>query len=667
MRFCDLDFETASAADLKECGAWAYAQHPTTEVLCLTYALDMWSTPQTWVPGGDDYPLPDLIADPDTIFVAHNAGFEQAIWSCIMVERFGFPPIPVERWEDTMATAAWKALPLALEKGAAALKLPIEKDKEGNRLTLGMSRPDKKTGMLPERTPERMARVSAYCARDVEVETGMRHRIGLLSQQSKQERQIWLYDQTINQRGVRIDLDFVRQAQLVIERASKPLLAEFRDLTAGINPGQVAAVREWCKGQGVELESLRKEYLTELLGEDEDNGLYPSMASEDDADAGEVLPRALPPSVRRVLEIRQMLGSASIKKLARMRACVCEDGRARGLLQYHAASPGRWGGRLIQPQNFPRGTLDKSIDPETAVAAIMSGDPELIEALLGRPAIEAVASSLRHALVPDPGKLFLVGDFAGIEARIVLALAGQWDKVDLMAGGHDVYLDMASVIFNEPIEKGDPRRQYGKNGVLGCGFQCGAINFNAKFLGGKDIDLAYKTVGAYRNDWAPRVPDMWYALDKAALKAAQGRPSEAYGVQYKLEDGWLTARLPSGWQKLWYHRPVLGRDERFDRDCWLYSTYKGGRHEKNKAYGGLLTENCVQGLARGLLCASIDRLERANMPVVLTVHDEAVCEVDEGKADLAAFEQVMSEPTRWAQEMRIPIAVEAWSGDRYKK
>jgi DNA polymerase len=693
--YIDLDFETCSAAELKECGAWAYAEHPTTEILCLRYSMDGWSSTEEWMPGHEIHPLYMLCQYGGPIFVAHNAGFEQAIWSCIMVERFGFPPIPVERWEDTMATAAWKALPLALEKGAAALRLPIEKDKEGNRLTLAMSRVDKKTGMLPERTPERMARISSYCAKDVEVETGMRHRIGLLSQQSRQERQVWLYDQTINQRGVRIDLEFVRQAQFVIERATKPLLAEFRELTGGVNPGQVAKVKEWAAGHGVELESLRKEYLTGLLDGEEDDDLYPSLASEDDDYGGGVqeakptvseanrhlfegseaaggteplLPVGMPDTVRRALEIRQMLGSASIKKLARMRQCVGEDGRVRGLLQYHAAGTGRWGGRLLQPQNFPRGTLDKSIDPDAAVEAIMSGDPDYVELVLGRPAIECVASSLRHALVPDPGKVFLVGDFAGIEARIVLAMAGQHDKVALMAEGHDVYLDMASVIFGETVEKGDPRRQYGKNGVLGCGFQCGAINFNQKFLGGKDLDLAYKTVGAYRKDWAPEVPTMWYALDKAALRAAQGsRRVHAYGVEYNLEDGWLTAKLPSGWQKLWYYDPQLGRDDRFDRECWLYSAYKGGKHQKIKAYGGLLTENAVQGLARGLLCAAIDRLERSNMPVVLTVHDEAVCEVDEDKADLKLFEQVMSEPTRWAQEMRIPVAVEVWQGTRYRK
>lgn len=679
--YVDLDFETASGADLKLCGAWVYANHPTTEVLCLSFKPAGYpDTPYLWLPG-DAGPwrslLGQLSLDPNVVFVAHNAGFEQAIWSCIMVPVFGFPAIPLWQWEDTMAAAAWKAIPLALDKGARALGLPFTKDMEGNRLTLGMSRVDKKTGMLPARTPEKLARIAEYCAQDVVVETAMRHRIGLLSQQSPKERQVWLYDQQINQRGVRIDLDFVRQAQLVIERASKPLLAEFRDLTAGVNPGQVAKVKEWAAGQGVELENLQKGYLAELLDDEEDD--HASLAAEDDVDAGAVPPRELPVQVRRVLEIRQMLGSASIKKLARMRACVGEDGRARGLLQYHAASPGRWGGRLIQPQNFPRPEYrdanDKAvhIDPELAVSAIMSGDPELVEAMLGFSAITCVSYSLRHALVPDPGKVFLVGDFAGIEARIVLAMAGQHDKTELMRSGRDVYLDMASTIFGGTYTKEDiTERQAGKATVLGAGFQMGGKRFREEAKKKYGVELseadAFRAINNYRKEWAPRVPPLWYGLDKAALRAAQGaRRVEQYGVEYNLEGDWLTARLPSGWQKLWYHRPVLGRDERFDRECWLYSAYKGDKHIKNKAYGGLLTENSVQGLARGLLCAAIDRLERADMPVVLTVHDEAVCEVDEGRADLQAFEQLMAEPTGWAQDMRIPVAVEAWAGDRYRK
>lgn len=678
-RLVDGDFETDSSDDLRLIGAAAYAEGPTTGVLCFVFHASDEHGVRKWRPGNpaNEAKLRELAADPETIFVAHNAAFEQAIWREIMVKAFGFPPIPVERWEDTMATCAWKALPLKLEKAALALKLPLDKDMEGNRLTLGMSRINKKTGMYPERTAEKAVRIADYCAQDVAVEGALRKRIGLLSDQSPQERGIWLLDQKINQRGVRIDLDFVRQAQRVVDRATVPLLAEFRDLTGGINPGQRDKVIAWAGGNGVELDNLQKGYLETLLGEaeDADDAGYVSNASEEDDDAALLHDATLPVAVRRVLEIRQMLGSASIKKLARMRTCVGSDGRARGLLQYHAGHVGRWGGRLLQPQNFPRPDFKdaagkyRQVDVDALVDAIMSGDPEYVETIVGCSAIEAVAYSLRHALIADPGKVFLSGDFAQIEARIVLALAGQTDKVALFAGGHDVYLDMASAIYNESItDKKDPRRQKpGKGGVLGCGFQCGPANFDQKFLGGKDFDLAFKTVGTYRKVWAPKVPPLWYGLERAALQAARSGEGEAYGVRYRHEGDWMVASLPSGWQRLWYPFPRLFRDEQFDKDAWRYSAYKGGKLSQVKAYGGLLTENAVQGLARGLLAASMMRLDRNGMPIVLTVHDEVVCEVDEDRADLSRFKALMAEPTEWSDRIGIPIAVEEWQGARYRK
>ena len=672
MRYVDIDFETMSAVDLKVAGARRYAEDPTTEIICLV-VQDSDGLRYKWVPGEDTLWLANLTNNPEVIFVAHNAGFEQAIWECIMVSDFGMPPLPPERWEDTMATCAWKSLPLKLEKAAHAAKLPIEKDMEGNRLTLAQSRLNKKTGMYPPFTVETRDRIADYCAQDVAVEGQLRQRLGLLSQQSPQERGIWLLDQKINQRGVRIDLDFVRAAQQVVDRATVPLLAEFRDLTGGINPGQRDKVIAWASTQGVELENLQKGYLEELLGNDEDEGYVSNAAEDDNADSGSMLVR-LPERLRRVLQIRQMLGSASIKKLARMQSCVGYDGRARGLLQYHAANTGRWGGRLLQPQNFPRGTL-KDTTPADTVDAIMSGDPEYVEAMLGRPAIECVASSLRHALVPDRGNCFLVGDFAGIEARVVLALAGQIDKCALMASGKDVYLDMACEIYHMPkgsLTKADlEMRQTGKNAVLGCGFQCGPANFNVKFMGGKDFDTAERAVQTYRREWAPEVPKLWYALESAALRGVTTGRGEAYGVMYTQERGWLVATLPTRWQHIWYPRPVYHtHDERFGEHyhpMWTYDAYKGGKLSHINAYGGLLTENVVQGLARGLLVAAMMRLERAGYPIVLTVHDECVVEMPEDRADVKAFEQLMAEPTEWAERIGIPIAVEAWAGDRYRK
>jgi DNA polymerase len=666
------DFETASACDLRKCGAARYSEDPTTEILCLVFYVGGVASGcgGWWVPGGNEDYLRELVADPTMIFVSH-ASFEQFIWKNIMVPQYGFPPLPPERWHDTQAVCAWKSLPLSLDAVSRVLRLQTQKDKVGSRLTIGLSKPDKKTGML-DRSPETLARVVEYCKTDVAGELELHKRIGYLS---PAERKIWLKDQEINQRGVRLDLDFISAAQSVVDKASVPLLAEFRALTGGLNPGQNAKVIEWCAGNGVELDNLQKGYLTEVLGGD-DGGLDDLAGGEpgdEGSGAAELLPPELPVSVRRVLTIRSQLASASVKKLGAMRACVCDNGRAHGLLQYHAAGTGRWGGRILQPQNFPRGSLkvdDKAPSPETVVSAILTGDPEYVEAVLDAPAIECVASALRHALIPDPGKVFLAGDFAGIEMRVVLALAGQHDKTALLATGKDVYLDMANSIYNrDDLTKADiAERTIGKNTVLGCGFQMGYAKFHERYCPKQSYLFAVDVVDAYRTTWAPLVPELWQAMKDAVLYLiAYNRPSDPYGCAFRREGEWMTVTLPSGWQKLWYYAPAMrDRGDEYGMSP-SYMAMKNGQWKSVFLYGGILTENIVQALARGLMVEAMFRLEKEGFPIVLTVHDEIVCEVEAGRADVKAFEQIMAEPTKWSRELQIPIAVEAWQGERYRK
>ena len=683
--YVELDFETRSLADLKQCGGWRYSEDVSTEVMCLVYTDDgiTWE----WWPDCDgDEPLRSLAANQETIFVAHNAAFEQAIWQHHMVP-LGFPPIPLERWECTLAACAWKGLPLALDKAARALRLNTSKDKDGNKLTLGMSKLDKH-GNLPALTAEKRARIIQYCAQDVVVERGVMQRVGLISQENALERGIWVYDQKINQRGVRLDTAFVTAAQQIVDRASAPLLERFRTLT-GLKKLGSPRLKDWCAANGVPVENLQKGYLAELLGSEEDDTDsahgYDQLAGDDD---GGPLPDAgLPDVVREVLGIRTMLGGAAVKKLKRMLSCAGYDGRARGLLQYHAAHSGRWGGRLLQPQNFPRETT--GFDPDIAVEAIMSGDPAIVEQKLHLPALEAVARSLRHALVPDPGKVFLVGDYAQIEARVVLALAGQHDKTKLMAEGYPVYFDMAEQIYNQPkgswattdekqlkANKAEFMAEYtiGKNTILGCGFQMGPAKFHGRYCPKQPFEFAEDVVRTYREDWAPKVPKVWYALEEASLKTVEtAQPHSAYGIAFAIERGpggdrWLTMSLPNGWQKLWYYDPRIGTGK-FGNPCWQYMKPKGNGLVPVDMYGGLITENAVQALARGVMCGAIDRLEKAGFPVVLTVHDEIICEIELDKADEVRFKELMEyvTPGGWIEKMGVPIAVETWVGTRYKK
>ena len=649
--YVELDFETYSLCDLKQCGAERYAEDISTEIICLSYGEGLIWHPYCLSAGL----IYDYVGDPDTIFVAHNAAFEQAIWRHHMVKRYGFPELTIERWDCTMAASAWKGIPLALDKGARAFRLSATKDKEGNKLTLSMSKLDKKTGEFPLLTPVVRQRIIQYCAQDVEVERQLEKRVGLISRENRNERQIWELDQKINQRGVRLDMNFVNAAQKIIQKASAPLMEEFISLT-GVSKIGSLKLKDWLAANGVPVENLQKGTIANLLKEpdddsEEDNNLV-SISSD---------------NVRRVLGIRQMLGSAAVKKLKRMQACVGYDGRARGLLQYHAAHSGRWGGRLLQPQNFPRDNLGK-IDPEHAVRTILSCDPAVVEKELGYPAIECVARSLRHALVPDDGKVFVVGDYAQIEARIILALAGQHDKTELMAQGQNPYLDFGFMMFGKPISK-DNLAEYipSKSGVLGCGFQCGPDNFNIKFLGGKELAIAEQVVETYRKKWAPKVPNVWYRQQEASLKAVEtATEQESYGVVWRPEGDWLTASLPSKWQKLWYPFPHLGTGK-FGDPCWKFRKPKGNDFVPVDMYGGLETENIVQALARGLLCGALIRVENAGMPVVLTVHDEIVAEVDEDRVDETKFASMMTQSPTWAEDMGIPIAVETWTGKRYRK
>ncbi len=640
-----IDFETASATELKSAGAWRYAECPTTEVLCL-HLKNSEGACETWRPGN---PVPVIwyqaIAKKWPI-LAHNVAFEKAILRKILVPDFGWPPIPNEQWVCTLAACALRALPLKLEKAAEVLRLPIQKDTEGSTFTKKLSKPNRK-GWL-DRSPKTLARVEAYCEQDVNAEIELHNRLGELP---PAEREMWLYDQLMNERGLRLDLPFVDAAQTVIDKATGPLTAEFLSLT-GLEKFGSPKLLPWLHGQGVHLDNLRAETLDEYMA---DTTLDPSHPAH------------------RALSIRQLIGSASVKKLKAMRACVCWDGRARGLFQWHATVPGRSAGRLFQPQNFPRGTIewDKAKpDPEMLVDAIMTGDPARVE-LIG-PAVETVVSSLRHAIIADPGKVFISGDYAGIQARVVLALAGQDDKAKLMADGQDVYCDMAAAIYKRTITKQDKEeRQTGKNSVLGLGFGMGADKFHGKYCKKQPLEFAQKVVTTYRKEWAPKVPYLWYGLEEAAAKAVWDRtPHEYNGIEYRIEDGWLTCRSPDGC-KIWYRNPQkttrpMPWDENDIRRGFSFDAMKMGQWKTIHAFGGQLTENIVMRIEVDIKNAGIRNLERNGFPVVLDVHDELVCEL--GDPDEKAFSQCMLDLPSWVNCYNIPVAIDKpWISKRYKK
>jgi DNA polymerase len=684
-----LDFETSNAVvDLAEVGSTAYSKHWATQVECL--GVNAGGTSRLWRPHERNIPwLVALSRDPGVVFIAHNVGFEKDIWRNIMVPKYGFPDVPNHRWHDTMAIAFYRGLPGKLEKLLLALGLP-GKDMKGNKLTLSLSRYDRK-GYLPKRTPELMQRVYAYCLKDVADEVAVHELLGYLP---PAERGVWICDQEINERGLHFDLQMVRGAIRIYREVAPTLVEEFREIT-GVNPTQRDKVLDWIRSQGVEISDLRKETLIDLIGDFEDAGNGGTMGDIGNGVA------ALPPNVRRALTIRALIGSSSVTKYARMEKCIDSDGRIFRLLQYHGAGTGRWAGRLSNPHNMPRGIvrdpklLDKdgkprSPDAELLAKAITTGDRESVVALglvkddgsIAHP-IEVLASALRHTVVSRPGYVFLIGDWSNIEARLVLAFAAQRDKIALMVSGHDVYLDMACTIYHvEPgtLTKADvEKRQIGKNTVLGCGFQMGWDKFRNRYCPKDTPKFAKGVVDAYRNDWAPEVPGLWRDLQDAALAAVQNprRMFDAAGIEYRVEGGWLVAHCPDG-SCLYYYRPTLARQrprwkeitetgevqERISDnwvDCWRYQVPAGKTNEHRAgplgswvfAYGGLLTENYISHMARQVLCGALVEARRQGLDVVLHNQDELVLEVPEWCADPKILQEIMEIQPAWLKPYAV--------------
>lgn len=685
-RFVLVDFETASACDLKKAGAWRYSEDMSTEVLMLGYYRDG-GEKKLWWPG-DPYPFSE---DGDAIFIAFNAAFEKAIWRNVMMPQFGWPDILNERWHDPQAVCAMKGLPLKLERVLPILGLG-SKDTDGTKVVLSFSKFDRKGRMGGDSATRyaRLQRAGAYCLHDIDTELSLHRKVRSLS---KEERRVWLLDQTINERGVKLDMDFVTAAEEVCQQAAVPLLREFEQLT-GLKPTQRDKFFKWLNDRGANLPDLKKDTIERFLGKDEDDDEEPEEDSLAGDDVEEQLELGF--SFKRPLEIRRILGSASIKKLARMRACVGLDGRARGLLQYHGAGPGRWAGRLLQPQNFPRPTLkvehfdkqgrpvNKGHDAQQLVEAVLTRDVQYVRLLFGEP-INAVASGLRHALVAAAGHDFVVGDFSTVEARIVLALA-QADKALAIIGDkdRDVYAEMAQDIFGIKAPRGKDaikayketypeKRDIGKKTVLGCGFQMGPNKFRARYAQDHPLEFARKCVYAYREDFAPEVPKLWYGLERTATRCVwDGTPQEYAGIEYRLEDWFLTARLPSG-RKLYYNFPkpvkkAMPWDPDDIRPGFEYKAYKMGQWKTVTAYGGLLTENVVQASARDLLVHAMFLCEDNLLPLVLTVHDEAIAEVLNPRGDEhKLMEQIMCDQPAWAKAIGLPPGAECWQGTRYQK
>lgn len=645
---CSCDFETRGTADLRRTGAYRYAEDKNTDVWCLCYCFDGNTEDiRTWRPGD---PLDQELVEhvkAGREMRAFNAPFERAIWNAILATRYSWPTTTIEQWVCTASEARAMALPGSLEMVAQVLGVTAQKDKQGAALMLRLAKPrriEEDGTIIWWDIPERVQRLIQYCRTDVEVELAVAQAIRRLGDT---ERRVFELDQRINDRGVRLDKKLAKAAKSVAERATLAANRALYDLTNGkvAKVSNVGRLTAWVKEQGLEVVSLGKSDLAEAI----------AGSSGVVADA---------------LTLRAEAGKSSVAKIDAMLGAVCDDGRIRGMLLYHGAATGRWAGRLVQPQNFPRGDIT---DVEDYIPLVLAKDYAGLDALANP--LSIISSMLRSMLIAADNYNLIAADFSAIEARVLAWLAGEELLLQTFRNKGDVYKVMASRIYGVPAGDVDKnQRQVGKMAILGLGYGMGANKFvdSCKTMAGIVLtpEQSKEVVTLYRNT-NRKIVQFWADLNAAALDAVreEGSVQSVGDIKYTMRGGYLWCVLPSK-RPLAYARPkIVERETPWGSTTEAVSfegmdsfTKKWSRHE---LYGGLLAENVVQAVARDIMAAAMLRLEEAGYPIIMSVHDELVCEVPEGFGSVAEFEALMSAPPAWALD--CPIDAEGWIGKRYRK
>jgi len=685
-RHLHFDFETRSVLDLREVGLHNYARHPSTEPWCAAYAVDD-SPVEIW--SGLPHGLPEQIRSclaNGAIFVAHNAPFELEIWNEIMAPRAGWPRLDPSQVVCTMAAAYAMGLPGALEDAAMAMGLDVQKDMEGRALILRMARP---RSLRPDGSPvwwddpDRVARGQAYCKQDVVVERELHKRLMPLGER---ERRIWFMDYQINQRGMLLDVESARASIAFVEAAKEECNARLAKLTdnAAQSVNALVPLKEWLTAidPAQDWTSLAKEQVTDLLELD-----------------------ALAPLAREALLIRQEASKASTAKLGPMLSIVGADGRMRNTAQYHGAATGRWAGRKIQPQNFPRDS-HKERDAETILRWIREGNAAGIDLVFGPP-LSQISRCLKAFIRAPEGKLLNVGDFASIEGRGTAWVSGEeWKLAAFRAAdagtGPGIYELSYARSFNAPVESvknPSVERQIGKVQELALGYQGGVgafrrmgATYGVKVVERKGLlrlakgqfELTEVEAGDIKDRWRaahPMTVAAWGQLNTAALSAVQA-PGKIYTacqgrVKFRVAGSFLWCLLPSG-RALCYAYPKL-MPGRFGGAMLTYMAVpsaddrKLGRviddphNSRNWArlstYGGSLMENVVQAICRDILADKMLRFTEAGWKIVLHVHDEIANEEDGDRT--AEMNEIMRAPVSWAPG--FPIYAECHAMRRYGK
>ena len=673
MKTCSIDVETYSSVDLGACGLHKYMESDDFEILLIGYSFD--GSPvrvhDCTQPGCWPRDLLEALTDPAVTKTAFNAAFERNAFARTLGEE-----MPPEQWSDTMIMALEMGLPGSLAGAGAALGLPEDqlKDPIGKSLIQYFSKPCRptkanggRTRNLPQHDPEKWKLYIEYNRQDVVTEMAIRKKLLPLVDS---EQALWCLDQRMNDHGVRIDLPMVRKIVDFDTGKRAELAQEAKDLTGLDNPNSLAQLKPWLTGRGVPVETLRKDDLDTLLGQD------------------------LPTDVRRVLEIRKALGKTSTAKYGTMLEATCADGRLRGILQFYGANrSGRWAGRIVQTHNLARNSLP---DLDLARQLTAQGDFETLETLFGEPAF-VFSELVRTAFIPSPGCRFCVSDFSAIEARVIAWIAGEQWVLDAFRAGKDIYCETASMMYHVPVVKhgvNGELRQKGKIATLACGYQGGVGAMKAMDSSGSIPEEEMQSIVDHWRQANPMIVKLWRDYEQSAKTAIKerrtvkrgirvpadnlderehmaGGPVRPYSVregvrvEFSSKNGNLLVRLPSGRRLCYYHARVR-------QDGWKESiTYMGVNQttkqwQEVETYGGKIVENIVQATARDCLAEAMQRVAAMGYQIVMHVHDEMIVDVPvEDKDALARINRAMSDPISWAPG--LPLRGDGYETTFYKK
>ena len=634
MRELGIDIETYSSYDLKTCGVYRYVEAPDWAILLFAYAVDGGPVQCVDLASGESLPedVRAALTDPAVTKTAYNATFERVNLGKYLGQR-----LDPAQWRCTMVRAARLGLPLPLGQCGEVLHLEAGKMKEGAALIRYFSLPGKNGRHYPADAPERWATFKAYNIRDVEVEQAILAKVRRLEVPAFDD-QLYIADQEINDRGVLIDRQLVENAERFDTEYKAQLAHQAKTLTGLDNPNSPAQLKRYLQETtGSEVETLNKKVLADLKDQ---------LAEYPDA--------------QELIELRQDMAKTSSKKYTAMLKCVCSDGRIHGLLQFYgAARTGRWAGRLVQVQNLPQNHL-ASLD--YARSLVKRGDLEEFTDNYSNPT-HVLSELIRTAFVAAPGHTFHVCDFSAIEARVIAWLAGENWVLDVFREGGDIYCRTASKMFGVPVEKHGANaelRQKGKIAVLALGYGGGVSALEA--MGGARLGLSEDEEKEIVQLWRKsnqNITQLWQILEAAAIKAIQTGESVRInrGIVVGRQWGMLTITLPSG-RTLCYPRVSIGIERndgwRGDHEIIEYegtnqTTKKWG---KIRTYGGKLTENVVQAIARDILGVVILRAREAGLPVVFHIHDEIIVEAAPGQT-LEQVEALFSKPISWCTDLPL--------------